>query len=114
MKQSLKSNIIRRRRFNNSEVQKKMLRWGLVRLLGQKQNYLLSQKQHAENLQLQKQITLSLMNRHADASISKIKSMCYISKRSRGVSRAFRLSRMSFKEQMEKEYFIGVTRYPAR
>jgi ribosomal protein S14 len=114
MKQSLKSNIIRRKRFYKDEFQKKMLKWGLARLLGQKRNYLLSQTQHARNLRIQKQITLSLMNRNADASVSKIKSMCYVSKRSRGVSRAFRLSRMSFKEQMQKEYFVGVTRYPAK
>ena len=114
MKQSLKTNIIRRKRFHKSEFNKKMLKWGLVRLLGQKQNYLLSQAQHAYNLKIQKQITLSLMNRSENTSISKIKSMCYVSKRSRGVSRAFRLSRMSFKEQMQKEYFVGVTRFPAK
>lgn len=114
MKQSLKSNIVRRKRFYANEHKIHMLKWGLSYLLGQKNNYLLSQQQHKYNSILRDRVNKELMLRHADASISKVKSVCYISKRSRGISRAFRLSRMSFKEQMRKEYFVGVTRFPAR
>jgi len=60
------------------------------------------------------QIKLGLIQQKADSSISKIRNTCYISRRSRGVSRAFRLSRMTFKEQMQLEYFTGVTRFPAK
>jgi len=114
MKQSFKSNITRRKRFYINETKIHMLKWGLSRILGQKNNYLLSPRQHKLNKVLKEKINKELMLRHADASISKIKSMCYVSKRSRGISRAFRLSRMSFKEQMRKEYFVGVTRFPAK
>jgi len=59
MKQSLKSNIIRRKRFYQGEYKKTMLKWGLARVLGQKQNYLLSSTQHAQNLKIQKKNNIS-------------------------------------------------------
>jgi ribosomal protein S14 len=116
MKISIKRNQKRRVNYSRKESKFQYLHWILFSLTSRLRcnSFLLSQSEKKQYKKALIQIKLQFMHQKADFSISKIRNTCYISRRSRGVSRAFRLSRMSFKEQMQLEYFTGVTRFPAK
>jgi len=112
MKLALKHNLQRRRQFQMVEQDIQLTRWSLFSMLYRCNNL----RVERTKLLYEKAIyrtKLHLMIRKADYSISKIKNVCYVSRRNRGISRAFRLSRQTFKEQVQKHYFVGVTKFPS-
>jgi ribosomal protein S14 len=121
MKIKTQRNIKRRFSYAKQEKEIILLHYGLFSLsnrysklgmsFGNKDTTRLLERKYKQTIE---RVKLFLMFRKADASISKIKNMCYISNRSRGVNRAFRLSRMSLKEEIQNKLFIGVTRFPYR
>jgi ribosomal protein S14 len=113
MKLTLKHNLQRRQYFANNEIDSQLLKWALFSMISKKNCLLTKKKQKNLYTSAIYNAKLKLMLKKSDFSISKIKNVCYVSRRNRGVSRAFRLSRQSFKEQVQNHYFAGVTRFPA-
>jgi len=113
MKIATRRNIKRRKNYSSLEQTIQQLRWCLFSMIGRKQNAMCLSDFHKYDTAIH-QVQSELMLRKAEFSISKIRNVCYITRRERGVSRAFRLSRQTFKEKVHSHYFVGVTQFPTK
>ena len=112
MRLELQHNLKRRKQYITVEQDLQLLKWSLFSLRTRIHDIRIPNTIDLYEKAIYR-AQLNLMLRKANYSISKIKNVCYVSRRNRGVSRAFRLSRQTFKEQVQKHQFIGVTRFPA-